>query len=139
MLFTGLITLWEWSISQEEEERLIKRRKWICRFIGRCTWRDQMRNENINQIKSETMRITGQNASTVRRKSNNPLSSSIFVLHRDQDSWKKAGGELRNPSWQEEEQQQHHLPENQSPVATTVVHINTFILTLYRRSADRFI
>jgi hypothetical protein len=53
-----------------------------------------MRNENINQIKSETMRLTGQNASRVRRISNNPLSSSIIILHNVET---KADGKK---SWQ---------------------------------------
>jgi len=57
-----------------------------------------MRNENINQIKSETMRIIGQNASRVGRRSNNPSSSSIIILHRDKGRWKKAGRGLRTAS-----------------------------------------
>jgi hypothetical protein len=50
-------------------------------FIRRFTGRNHIRNENINQIKSETMMITGHNASTVKGISNNPLSPSIIILH----------------------------------------------------------
>ena len=41
-----------------------------------------MRNDNTNQIKSETMIITGQDASRVRRNSNNTVSSSFITLHK---------------------------------------------------------